>query len=259
MEIKNEEEQKLAEVKTEDTAKKGNRGQRAKKTITVLAVVLCVGAAAYLNWSYNKSAGLSDAESVGLTALDSADDSGATEETASNADYFAQARLTRKQSRDEALSLLKSTAASKTASKETIDGAMSAISAMANASMEETQIENLLLAKDFSECVAFVSADGVTLAVPAPAEGLSAADVAKITDTVTTETDFKPTQIKVIEVRDGKGAAAGGAAAASPAAGSQAPSSASAAPGAKTSAASAAPAASPAAADAEADDASVLE
>ena len=37
-------------------------------------------------------------------------------------------------------------------------------------------IENLLLAKDFSECVAFVSADGVTLAVPAPAEGLSAAD-----------------------------------------------------------------------------------
>ena len=248
MEIKNEEEQKLAEAKTDDAAKKKeSKGQRSKRTITVLAVVLCVGAAAYLNWSYNKSAELPDAASAGLSGLKSSDDSGTTEETASNADYFAQARLTRQQSRDEALSLLKSAAASKTASKETIDGAMNAISAMANYSMEETQIENMLLAKNFSECVAFVSADGVTLAVPAPAEGLTAADVAKITDTVTTETDFKPTQIKVIEVKNGQGKAAGGTASPSPST------------SAKPSAASAAPSASPAAQVTDADDASVLE
>lgn len=248
MEIKNEEEQKLEEVKTDDTDKKKTaKSQRTKKTVTVLAVVLCVGAAAYLNWSYNKSAALPDSASVGLSDLKTMGSDGSTEETASNADYFAQARLTRQQSRDEALSLLKSTAASKTASKETIDGAMSAISAMANYSMEETQIENLLLAKDFSECVAFVSADGVTLAVPAPAEGLSAADVAKITDTVTGETDFKPTQIKVIEVKNGQGSAAGGTASPSPSA------------SAKPSAASAAPSAAATAQTADADDASVLE
>ena len=253
MEIKNEEEQKLVEEKTGDEAQP-NKSQRRKKTLTVLAVVLCVGAAAYLNYTYNQSAALPDAESVGLSDLKAATESGSeTKETASDADYFAQARLTRQQSRDEALSLLKSTASSKTASKETIDGAMSAISAMANYSMEETQIENMLLAKDFSECVAFVSADGVTLAVPAPAEGLKAEDVAKITDTVTAETDFKPTQIKVIEVKDGQGTAAGQSASPAPS-GSAKSSAASAEPSAGTQSSAA-----PTARTADADDASVLD
>ena len=50
---------------------------------------------------------------------------------------------------------------------------MSAISAMASDSMTETQIENLLLAKDFSECVVYITDEGITVAVPAPADGLS--------------------------------------------------------------------------------------
>lgn len=255
MEIRNDAEQeKVMETKTENTnQKKPDRGQRTKKLITVVAVVLCVGAAAYLNWSYNKSAELPDNESVGLVGDKSAEADPNTKETASNSDYFAQARLTRQQSRDEALSLLKSAASSKTASKETIDGAMNAISAMANYSMEETQIENLLLAKNFSECVAFVSADGVTLAVPAPAEGLKVEDVAKITDTITTETDFKPTQIKVIEVKNGKGTQAGTTAAPAPSAKS------STAEGGSDTAASPAPSASPSTKTTEADDASILE
>ena len=59
---------------------------------------------------------------------------------------------------------------------------MSAISAMASDSMTETQIENLLLAKDFSECVVYITDEGITVAVPAPADGLSTAQVATITD-----------------------------------------------------------------------------
>ena len=202
MEIKNEEEQKLEEVKTDDTDKKKTaKSQRTKKTVTVLAVVLCVGAAAYLNWSYNKSAALPDSASVGLSDLKTMGSDGSTEETASNADYFAQARLTRQQSRDEALSLLKSASAAEDASQETIDSAMRAISAMASDSMTETQIENLLLAKDFSECVVYITDEGITVAVPAPADGLSTAQVATITDVIVSETDYTAPQIKVIEVK----------------------------------------------------------
>lgn len=36
--------------------------------------------------------------------------------------------------------------------------------------MTETQIENLLLAKDFSECVVYITEEGITVAVPAPAD-----------------------------------------------------------------------------------------
>ncbi len=177
---------------------------KTKKYITIAAVLLCVCAAVYLNWSYNNektgSTSLSDAELANAKSGEEAA-SGLSEEVS---DYFAEARLTRQQSRDEALELLKAAAASETASQETIDGAMEAISAMANYSMLETQIENLLLAKDFAECVAFISADGVTLAVPAPAEGLTAEDVAKITDAVVAETDFAATQIRIIEVKNSK-------------------------------------------------------
>lgn len=175
---------------------------KTKKYITIAAVVLCVCAAIYLNWSYNNDnksgSTLSDAELANAKSEEEAAASGLSEEVSN---YFAQARLTRQQSRDEALELLKAAASSETASQETIDGAMGAISAMANYSMMETQIENLLLAKNFAECVAFISADGVTLAVPAPEEGLTAEAVAKITDAIVAETDYTATQIRIIEVK----------------------------------------------------------
>ena len=79
---------------------------------------------------------------------------------------------------------------------------MESITAMATWSMQEAQIENLLLAKEFDDCVVYMSAEGVTVAVPAPAEGLSEAAVARITDTITGETDFTASQLKIIEVRD---------------------------------------------------------
>ncbi len=174
---------------------------KTKKYVTIGAVLLCICAAVYLNWSYNNGKGvaaLSDAELANAKAAEEAMEGGLD---LSVSNYFAEARLTRQQSRDEALELLKAAAASEMASQETIDGAMSAIAAMANYSMLETQIENLLLAKNFAECVAFITADGVTLAVPSPEEGLSPEEVAKITDAIVAETDYMPTQIRVIEVK----------------------------------------------------------
>lgn len=170
---------------------------KTKRNITIAAVLLCVCAAVYLNWSYNNG----KAESTEMTNAELANAKAKEEALSQVSDYFAEARLTRQQSRDEALALLETAAASETASKETIDGAMTTIAAMANFSMMETQIENLLLAKDFAECVAFMSAEGVTLAIPAPAEGLKAEDVAKITDAIVSETDYDATQINIIEVK----------------------------------------------------------
>ncbi len=79
---------------------------------------------------------------------------------------------------------------------------MDSIAAMATWGMQETQIENLLLAREFSDCVVYLSEEGVTVAVPAPAEGLSEASVARITDTVTTETGLSASAIRIIEVRE---------------------------------------------------------
>lgn len=172
--------------------------KKAKRNILIATVLVFVCAAVYLNWSYNRA---DESEPVG--AEDGAGDQQSVSAESEDSDYFAQARLTRQTSRDEALSLLETAAASESASQETIDGAMDAIAAMATWSMQETQIENLLLAKNFEDCVVYISSDGVTVAVPAPVEGLSAASVAQITETIIGETGCTAEDIRVIEVKGG--------------------------------------------------------
>ena len=67
--------------------------------------------------------------------------------------------------------------------------------------MRESQIENLLLAKNFSDCVVYIGNDAVTVAVPAPEEGLTEESVAQITDIILTETTYQASQINIIEVK----------------------------------------------------------
>ena len=173
-----------------------------KRNLTLLAVLMFVAAAVLLNWSYNQRWGNPDAEMV------SAEDEGIQEAAAraqklaaSTSGYFSEARLTRQVSRDEALQLLQTAASAETASQETIDSAMNAISAMATSSMKESQIENLLIAKNFADCVVYIGNDAITVAVPAPPEGLSEEAVAQITDIILNETSYQASQLNIIEVK----------------------------------------------------------
>ena len=178
-----------------------------KRNITIAAVLVFVGAAAYLNWSYNQQWGegnsamaeREDQMTSAVNAMLGKEDNEAAM-TSSVSSYFAQARLTRQQSRDQALSLLETAASAESASQETIDAAMNDITVMANWSLLESKIENELLAKEFADCVVYLSADNCTVAVPAPSEGLSEAAVARITDAVLANTDLTTAQINVIQV-----------------------------------------------------------
>ena len=186
--------------------------QHWKRNLTVLTVVLFVAAAVYFNWSYNQQFGAADADMV-MAEDDAMKKAGIKPEQASEkenegdepeepvSDYFAQARLTRQQSRDEALNLLEAASSADGASQETIDSAMTAIAAMASDSMTETRIENLLLAKGYADCVAYITGDSISVAVPSPADGLTEAQVAAITDVITSDTEFAAAQLKVVEVK----------------------------------------------------------
>lgn len=185
--------------------------QNLKRNIVVASVLVFVCAAVFLNWSYNNKWGNADsamveAEDTMREAANAAYDSSQLEEEAANevvSTYFANARLTRQQSRDEAMGILQTATTSEAASQETIDSALNAIATMATLSMQEANIENLLLAKEFTDCVVYLTEDGVTVAVPAPVEGLSTASVARITDVITSETNLTASQISIIPVRAG--------------------------------------------------------
>ena len=183
--------------------------KHTKRNITIAATLILVCGAVYMNWSYNTQFGKSDPERVQAedAAAEAAaiEDSEAVEAAADEAepvsDYFAEARLSRQRSRDEAVTLLENAAATDGATPESVDNAMNAIAAMADTSMAETQIENLLLAKNYADCVAYIQQDSITVAVPAPEEGLTAEQVAAITDVVTSQTAFSASQLKVVEVK----------------------------------------------------------
>lgn len=182
---------------------------KLKRNLVVVTVLFFVCAAAYLNWTYNNRWGQADdamvkaEDTAMLMAREEYTESMANEQgdTLPVSDYFAEARLTRQQSRDEALALLETAAASQGASAEVIDSAMSEIAVMAQYTMNESQLENQLIARDFADCVVFMTDSEITVAVPAPAEGLTDADVAKITETVTGGTRYGVEQIRVIEVK----------------------------------------------------------
>ena len=183
--------------------------KKLKRNIVVVTVLFFVCAAVYLNWSYNNRWGDADeamveAEDEAMAEADAQYLAGLQEEDPGTevSSYFDEARLARQQSRDEALELLETAASSQNASAEVIDSAMNEIAVMATYTMNESQLENQLLARDFADCVVFMTDEDVTVAVPAPAEGLDEAAVARITEAVTSATGYTVEQIKVIEVKE---------------------------------------------------------
>jgi len=74
------------------------------------------------------------------------------------------------------------------------------IQTMADYTVTEAQIENLVVAKGYTDCVAFIGEDALSLAVSAPEGGLTETDTAKIVDVVNQTAGFTADQIHIIEV-----------------------------------------------------------
>ena len=115
-----------------------------------------------------------------------------------SSDYFAAARLSRRQARDSALALLQEAGADSdgTAANEAAQG----IEALAGYTLSEAQIENMITAKGYEDCVVFLSADNASVVVASTTDGLQTEDVAKITDIVKRETGLQASAIKILEV-----------------------------------------------------------
>ena len=203
-----------------------------KRNAVVAAIVLFVCVAVYLNWSYHKDNNADAGKTLGEAALvgSQTDDplltgstvsaspspspsAGAdgetsgqqTENSASetgSSNYFDSARLNRQQARDSALSLLQEAAGDENADQAMEDEANASIQTMASVTVSEAQIENLVTAKGYADCVAFIGDNSVSVVVSNNGLGLTDADVAKSTEIVTDETGMEASQIKIIEATE---------------------------------------------------------
>ena len=75
------------------------------------------------------------------------------------------------------------------------------LEAIVQTALCEAQIESLVIAKGYTDCVAYISEEGISVAVASPEQGMQPADVAVIADIVMTQTEFTMEQIRVVEVQ----------------------------------------------------------
>lgn len=204
-----------------------------KRNAVVVAIVLFVGAAVYLNWSYSResadggtgsggggkllgqttlvngeSGKKDDGAEAGITASQSPDAqtsagpsaqaSQAPEGTVSTG-YFASARLNRQQARDSALELLQQAAGDENAQQAVVDEANASIQAMAALTMSEAKVENLVTAKGYGDCVCFINDNSASVVVSSTSDGLNETDIAKIAEIVMEETSLAFNKITIIE------------------------------------------------------------
>ena len=180
-----------------------------KKNMVAAAILVTVCAGIYVNWVYTE-----DSMAVSLTdtldsekvmseeMLDLSEDMAAIaageDLDTTAADYFAAVRLSRQQARDSALNLLQEAMAYSEGTKEAESSAE--LEVIVETALSEAQIESLVIAKGYTDCVAYISDDGISLAVAAPEEGLTQNDVSLLADIIMSQTDYKLSDIHIVGV-----------------------------------------------------------
>ena len=187
------------------------RKESWRKNAVVLTVLVLMGAAVVINWKFSPpaedvSGAVSGEESgqklLGQSTLVSGEEDGSAPEgedaVYTGTDYFASARLTRQQARDNAIGLLQEAAEQENADQSVANEASQGIQVLASYTMKEAQVENLVTAKGYKECIAFMGDDGISVVVSTDSGELTEEDVAKITDIAVSETGLPVSDVKIM-------------------------------------------------------------
>ena len=189
-----------------------------KRQLVLATLVVALGAAVYLNWQFTGdnqlvAAGTDVSEkTVGEAQLvnASAQSSDPKEETSSDAagsedptegktaeEYFSETRLSRQKSRDEAVELLEDVLQDAKTSEEAKKEAVSQAAVIAQNVLQENNIESLVKAKGFADCVAFLQNGECTVVVQTAESNQNNAIVIK--DIVAGQSGVSYDKIKIVE------------------------------------------------------------
>ncbi len=166
-----------------------------RRHIVVACAVLLIAAAVILNVvlftgntpvvddpNTDVGTGTDDTQNGGTTATDS---------------YFSATQVSRQRARDEALEVLQSVVDSAEADEATKTGALAEIAALADAMEAEANIETLVLAKGFAQCVAVINGESCSVVVSNEGE-LQPAQISQINEIVYEQAGIQPVNIKII-------------------------------------------------------------
>ncbi len=184
-----------------------------KKKIVLAALVLALGTAIYLNWQFSSSGNsmdlttmlgssknLGDAKYVNDTQngkVNSSSSSSKSTAKTSTSDFFAQQRVNRQKTRDQAIAVLKSVAEDTKIEATSKQKAVLDIAQIALNVEKEGRCENLIKAKGFSDCVVSISDNSADVVVGTT--GLTSAQAVQIKDIMVNDGGIASDKIKIIE------------------------------------------------------------
>ncbi|MBQ9557452.1 MAG: SpoIIIAH-like family protein [Clostridia bacterium] len=172
---------------------------KKKKWIVLSAMVLALGTALFLNWQLTDADAVvseNDAQEVkviGEAELVNGTANGNFDE------FFSAARMQREASRASSLEILDAIAASADVDAEAKTSAATEAAAIAGRIEAEANVESLIKAKGFAECVVMIGDDGVKVMVQSA--GLLPAEAAQIAEIVTDETGEELANVRIVEVK----------------------------------------------------------
>ncbi len=174
-----------------------------KKNLVAAGILVTVCAGIYVNWLFtgaDSTKDLLDTLDAQKVMSDSLLLDGSDTQTGTNSvsDYFAAVRLSRQQARDSAVNLLQEAMAY--GDKNEVQTSSEKLEEIVQTALCEAQIESLIIAKGYRDCVAYMSDTGISVAVASPEGGLQGSDVSLIADIVMTQSDYAMTDIRVVEV-----------------------------------------------------------
>ena len=173
-----------------------------KKNLIAAAVLVTVCAGIYVNWLYSEEQTVSDLtqklDSEKLLSTDMLVMGEGYEDTTVTGDYFAAVRLSRQEARDSAVTLLQEAMAYDTEDEESAANAQ--LENIIQMALCEAQIDSLVIAKGYADCVAYIGEEGISVAVAIPEGGMQQQDVAVISDIIISQSDFELGQIRIVEV-----------------------------------------------------------
>ena len=173
-----------------------------KRNVIIACAAILIGAAVWLNFilfAGTDSVGGYDGydqPSGNISDNLNNDQSDDKNDANTNSTYFSATQVSRQRARDEALEVLQSVVDNADATEEMRSEALASIAEIAEEIRLEANIESLITAKGFAQCVAVLNGD--TASVVVSADDLQIAQIAQINAIVYEQAGIAPSGVTII-------------------------------------------------------------
>ncbi len=178
-----------------------------RKQLVLASMVLALGASVYLTWQLGgdnslpvgnqaeENSRLGAAQLVNNVYQETVGDDLQAPQEQQASTTIAQARVSRENSRDSAMEIINKVLDDTNADSESKESASLQASAMAQNILEETNVESLLTAKGYTDCIAYINNGECNVVIN---KEITESDTVVIQEVVMTQTGLTAEKIKII-------------------------------------------------------------